>query len=932
MEFINQFSTWFSEHKYLLFISIISLISSWLIFRFYLTRWKRHKNYPVVFAISTVFAAFVSITTLWESIIAYAMEKLGIHVAVEHDKYSLIAFFIFCLTIGIFILIFYGRMPLNDFITGKSDQGSHKRIRQKKTAPPQIPSESPIFFERVKRLLEIKYHKLKLEYLSEHSILYGSYKEGLNHVSYLIFCDPTLADKNVKGIEVKRQLNKLKSDLSKELGFNRKNEIINYYYIIENGNFLKENDEIICYNEKGFENSIIDFKDYLQTVVHKFETDPLPFLTTNTDNTLANTFIPTKFNNGKENLERKLNAWQKAKSNKQIVILGAYGTGKTSFLKYYNYLLAKEILSGKTKTRIPVFISLTNTSPMHGGITERCKSFVSESLGVNYKLFEHLVFKGRILFLLDGFDEMGFIGTKEQRFKQLDSIWQLATKDNKIILTGRPSYFPNEFDLNTNLNVKSQGEELIPQVFPYSEKITLDFLTKSQILKSIENTYPNRPEYKKYVTHNISILDLCKRPSLLHIVKEMLPKLVESGGTKISSSSLMKLYVDHWIDRQIQKNITGVLEAKSERKKFIFDFYSRIAGNYYDSNSGNIFIEPETIKKEIKNEIDNQSSLSLENDEEFEGLFSEILTGYFLERIGNTYKFVHKSFFEFFVSNEIIELIKLKDYNNPLIKTKEWSLEVIDFVYEFFEFKETREESNPLLLQIVKENYRFNKLKNWVFRTMCQILLLLKSNLIFIFGFFLIAFVYYFLDFHKYPDSLEAILLAIFSSFVINLHISEPGKVELSEIKNFYKDLNKGGVLGSIIGIAFVASLICGTFHSILLSKSILHSFFVNLTFFTIFIFSFGFSFFASSRIYHYISKIPFIQFLIKSHYIETNKNQDYFKRNGLVFMALIKVFSIKRFNFKYVDLSLKKCPLNLYQSSLFKSKIKGKYFDKNIL
>jgi predicted NACHT family NTPase len=130
-----------------------------------------------------------------------------------------------------------------------------------------------------------------------------------------------------------------------------------------------------------------------------------------------------------ESLEEYLNQWLNTdKSPRQMAILGGYGTGKSSFLLHYAAKLAESYVPGKS--RIPVLISLTNVSPMHdGGLKDRL-SKTANDMGITYASLLYLIEKQQVCLLLDGFDEMGYVGSREHRLQHFESIWQLATTGN----------------------------------------------------------------------------------------------------------------------------------------------------------------------------------------------------------------------------------------------------------------------------------------------------------------------------------------------------------------------------------------------------------------------------------------------------------------------------------------------------------------------
>jgi len=696
----------------------------------------RSDNYPIVWALLLVHSGFVSITGTMDEIVDVIRSLINAYTSLNIEKspysglYDMGCYIIFCLAVFSMIIVEYRRLKItqqrSNELEGNKEQETTTEMNQshlidlpryKPSAPPNVPQDSPIFHERIRKLFELKYKKLRLEYDREYRILYGSFSQGFHNYNFIIYCDEGVSKRTISKREQRKVYRKL-SDVEIKTQNTNNNSITEIYYILENGDF--ENDEcgLICMTEDEFLNQLIDFHPYLERLVNSFENDTLPFSTEKKRFTLSQTFVAPNYNDGQQNLESYIDNWLDEDSKRHLAILGDYGMGKTSFMKYYAHKLAKNILEGKIVKRFPVFISLTNTSPMHGGIKIRCESFVAKNLGVDYSLFEQLAFKGKLVFILDGFDEMGFIGTHDHRLKQLNAIWQLATANNKIMISGRPSYFPNEFDLRRGLNILSEEERKVPQEIPYSEAINLDRFNWDQIEKSIKSYYGDIGSYRtysNYVKGNRSIYELCERPSMLHMVREMLPYLIKKDHPEhIGAGTLMRYYIDHWIERQLLKQIVSVVEDKEAKKRFLVQFFTYLAGTYYEFGKGNLQLPAPQISNDLRWQFGGRlRKLGINNEEDLEGFENEILTAYFLERSDDEYKFVHKSFYEYFVSLKIIWHLQDKEFSNEIFK-KDWTNEIMDFVYnEIMDLVYNSEQVNteksghaniPLLLNIALPN------------------------------------------------------------------------------------------------------------------------------------------------------------------------------------------------------------------------------------
>jgi hypothetical protein len=608
---------------------------------------------------------------------------------------------------------------------------------------PTIQPESPHLHLRVKELFELKYQNenLTLECKlnstkNSTNILYGATEDHFDINIKLILCEDSSSKKKITLQMQEDAFNSLQRiDTSKYKTNPNKNINIHYYYIITNGRIKTKLSvkSFLVWTEDHLLNNSIDFAPYLKNkLIDGFENDKLfsAIKDTSDRKTLKETFISPNWQlensakQKKKRLEVHFNTWLKNNNEaKHLVLLGDYGMGKTSFFKYYAATIAQTILNEKQIIRYPVFISLTNTSPIHGGVDKLIESFVSKNLGVNYALFEKLVQKGKILFLIDSFDEMGYIGTHEQQYEQFKQIWQLATTNNKIILSGRPSYFIDKLSRNTSLNIPSKGHESI-QTGPYTEVIKLEDLGHIEIKEYLRRYYPQKYiTYFEWLTTNEALLALCKRPSMMHIIREMIPDLIHHQEN-LSANEVMGRYINYWVNRQNSKAIqSAFLGHENQKQKFLNEFYSEIAESFY--LSGHLKQKGTFIIKKLREFLKTNTQYSfLETPQNLEGLEREILSAYFLEiDIDDEYKFVHKSFFEFFVAAKIINLLKSnnsKVHKNPLIQA-DWTTEIIDFTYD--EISRKRQERNikfkndlPSLLVITNNKTIQAKIKGFLFK------------------------------------------------------------------------------------------------------------------------------------------------------------------------------------------------------------------------
>lgn len=713
-------------------IIVILVVLTFLLLNLIIKKWFSVKKsratsitYPIIKSLTVLIAAFIINNGIGNQLLEIIITFLNDNTLLSLDpnivsSRSLISEIVFYICVSA-ITIVYSIFAFKEYKKTITNEVILIPEKTKIDFPKNDYILSPIFSERLKKIFELKNkaHGLKLTYDSKLSILYGEYSHGLYKYFIVIICHKSNFEINLPKNEIEQKLAQIKKDISNTNITIENDSIKEYYYILERGTIDSSSKNILCYTEDTLLNNLIDFSDYLEKLRASFKESKLPF-TNREDVTLNNTFIKPNYfvSESKQvgnDLEDYLDNWIEEISYKHIVLLGDYGMGKSSFSKYYSEHVGTKILNSHKVVRFPILISLTNTSPRHGGIQNTISKFLTEHVGVTMEVFQELIHRGKILFILDGFDEMGFVGTNDQRIKQLNAIWQLATKNNKILISGRPSYFPNDDELKYAFNIQDVDTINKPINRPFFERLYLTSFQPEQILDSLRFYYSEEKsqEYFMFIKSNKSLLEICKRPSMMHIVREMIPDIIEKLNTeKLSAGKLMDFYIEHWIERQLEKKIISAVEDKKIKKQFVTDFFIDLASIYYERNVEKI--SADEIISLLKEDL---SKLKLKNKDDIEGFESELLTGYFIEIDNDEYKFVHKSFKEFLISKKIINLLSKKQFNHPLILKKDWTAEIIDFVYDSKDIMKVREKPDkiPALLRLTCSNIFEVNFKRMIF-------------------------------------------------------------------------------------------------------------------------------------------------------------------------------------------------------------------------
>jgi hypothetical protein len=125
-----------------------------------------------------------------------------------------------------------------------------------------------------------------------------------------------------------------------------------------------------------------------------------------------------------------------------LTLLGDYGVGKSWTLRRFLYDLLDQYKQAPSTKPLPFFVPLQHFT----------KSFDFENLilrtlqlygvsGVHYSAFQYLMSHGRIVFLLDSFDEMAQHLSRDVIRENLKELLVGTTGHSRVIMTSRPNYF-----------------------------------------------------------------------------------------------------------------------------------------------------------------------------------------------------------------------------------------------------------------------------------------------------------------------------------------------------------------------------------------------------------------------------------------------------------------------------------------------------------
>lgn len=430
---------------------------------------------------------------------------------------------------------------------------------------------------------------------------------------------------------------------------------------------LQRSKNIRCYTLEEFIDLLVDPRPYLQRLIQEYETSDLTRL-------YVPLTVQTETGETKP-LEDFIETWLREPERNHLSLIGKYGGGKTWFCRRYSYMAAKRHLSDPSSHRIPILIHLHNYSNSQkaediiiDALTNDCQT----RLAAGYKTFNWLNQAGRLLLIMDGFDEMqrkaGIPCTVKESFERLST---LVSSQSKILLTCRAEDLlhrgegeediapkPNELSIVIEDEVivlrNRQGYE-IAYICDFAQKDVQQALRKllpadwKSIYASLQDPKLDR------------LTDLPRRPMFLGMVAA-LPRPEKTGH--ISLATLYQNYLNRWL-MQVD---TGTENLSTQERSLLAQ---ELAWAVYTNPS-----QLRAISLAMVLEAEHVIAYFGLKDNPTQTMFLErdLSTQSYLIHDGRgNYRFAHKSFEEYFAAQKMA--IALRDLESNLAKAVEvWKI------------------------------------------------------------------------------------------------------------------------------------------------------------------------------------------------------------------------------------------------------------------
>ena len=372
-------------------------------------------------------------------------------------------------------------------------------------------------------------------------------------------------------------------------------------------------------------------------------------------------YIPITIKGTEKKIDDELDEWIKKSESPFFILLGDIGIGKTTSLEFFKYRQAKRHIEDAKNEPVPIFFDLS-----------RFKKANDMDMLIESTLFNHfkdkvedirhlydLVSKGRIVFILDGFDEMAVRLSKDVLSENLDQIAKLYHNKGKLILSSRKQIFTSNEHIFELIKKTKLGQCIDNNNYENKE---LNPFKKEDIDDYINKYYDDdHDHYKQKLKKLPDFEQICSVPMMLDMMVRIIPD-IEKKIENMTKAGIFDLYYNKWFERNNKKN-----KRLNDPQKLKI-FCQELAGVMF------LLDKPEISYNRLKQEIKNY--YNPEDPSEYENITMAITNDSFLTRNGNEWSFIHEAFYYYFLA---LALINSKN-RIKLLENKILHSEVLDFL------------------------------------------------------------------------------------------------------------------------------------------------------------------------------------------------------------------------------------------------------------
>ena len=402
---------------------------------------------------------------------------------------------------------------------------------------------------------------------------------------------------------------------------------------------------------------VVDWRPYLAHVLHTYSESTLS----------RDGYVPQRLRpsaaaaSSPDDLITRAVTWSRGADRRLWLVLGDWGTGKSTFVQQLEFVLAQAARGDRTAP-IPVAIDLRD-APRAESIEELVKPLLDSRLArpVDRALIRHLIATGRIVPLLDSFDEMGLAlagRSLEEQFRLMARPTGTVPQarfphGNRVLITSRTGLFRDEQHASRAAEGRLPGLES-PPGSPLG-RLARDFEATIDEIREfdgeqIEQFVRGRVEHGRVdevlrlIGTTYDLGGLAPRAVMLQMILESIDELRNSKGT-IAPAHLYDAYTSRWLSGLAGRSLRTKPEARKALLRMLaFELWGLPQARIHHTD----------LVKVLQDH-----ALELPEGIDVNVVETELRTAAFLTRTPNGhYGFSHKSFLEFFYALRLLDALR----------------------------------------------------------------------------------------------------------------------------------------------------------------------------------------------------------------------------------------------------------------------------------
>jgi len=444
------------------------------------------------------------------------------------------------------------------------------------------------------------------------------------------------------------------------------------------------------------ERGLFDFSPYLARIRQRYEASPIA--AAYVDQLLALEKKPD--DTAMPMLPHALD-WVSGSGSRLWLVLGDYGTGKSTLVERLAYELARRC-ENDPESPVPVAINLRNfpnAISLESLIREHLEAELRTVL--NPEIVLHLLDAGRVVLLFDSFDEMGVAQagrSVEEQFRQLARPTANAgrtARGNRMLITSRSHFFRDNKSARSAIENRDEliepDSSLGKTARAFDATIdTLPVFTKEQITDYLHKRLGTieGDKAERFIEQTYGLREIASTPQLLDMIVASLPDLMKQGD-KVTTASLYLTYTNRWLNTvRLSQGEVKVDHMRELLERMACELWNRPKNEIHYADLAALLRKEQLLTKNIDSErVD-----------------LEMRTAAFLIRSADGhYRFSHKSFLEFFFARALFRALK-DDRFAEVLGYGRANQEATDFFLELVESEKATPDKLTLAIRTILEN------------------------------------------------------------------------------------------------------------------------------------------------------------------------------------------------------------------------------------